>query len=76
MLKKILSNTIVRLILAVLIGLGWACRKRVCVKSGHDRKTNYGTDYFLLGSVDHSRIRGAFYRPLEKQRIQSLIIRF
>ena len=74
MLKKILSNTIVRLILAVLIGLlvGLA----VCVKSGHDRKTNYGTDYFLLGSVDHSRIRGAFYRPLEKQRIQSLIIRF
>ena len=70
MLKKILSNTIVRLILAVLIGL------LVCVKSGHDRKTNYGTDYFLLGSVDHSRIRGAFYRPLEKQRIQSLIIRF
>ena len=64
MLKKILSNTIVRLILAVLIGLLV------------DRKTNYGTDYFLLGSVDHSRIRGAFYRPLEKQRIQSLIIRF
>ena len=26
---------------------GWACRKRVCVKSGHDRKTNYGTDYFF-----------------------------
>ena len=55
---------------------GWACRKRVCVKSGHDRKTNYGTDYFLLGSVDHSRIRGAFYRPLEKQRIQVLLFAF
>lgn len=77
MLKKILSNTIVRLILAVLIGLlvGLVVN-RACVKSGHDHKTNYGTDYFLLGSVDHSRIRGTIHRPLKKQRIQSLIIRF
>ena len=45
MLKKILSNTIVRLILAVLIGL-------------------------LVG------LRGTIHRPLKKQRIQSLIIRF
>ena len=72
MLKKILSNTIVRLILAVLIGLlvGLAVNESVL------KAVMIGTDYFLLGSVDHSRIRGAFYRPLEKQRIQSLIIRF
>ena len=76
MLKKILSNTIVRLILAVLIGLLVGLVVNEPVLSGHDHKTNYGTDYFLLGSVDHSRIRGTIHRPLKKQRIQSLIIRF
>ena len=77
MLKKILSNTIVRLILAVLIGLlvGLVVNEPV-LKAVMIIKTNYGTDYFLLGSVDHSRIRGTIHRPLKKQRIQSLIIRF
>lgn len=75
MLKKILSNTIVRLILAVLIGLlvGLAVNESVLKAVMIVKQI---TGHFLLGSVDHSRIRGAFYRPLEKQRIQSLIIRF
>ena len=74
MLKKILSNTIVRLITGRLDRTsGWACRKRACVKSGHDHKTNYGTDYFLLGSVDHSRIRGTIHRPLKKHASKSYI---
>ena len=71
MLKKILSNTIVRLILAVLIGLlvGLAVNESVLkavmiVNKLRDR-------LFLLGSVDHSRIRGAFYRPLESNASKS-----
>ena len=77
MLRKILSNTIVRLILAVLIGLlvGLAVNESV-LKAVMIVKQITGQNISLLGSVDHSRIRGAFYRPLEKQRIQSLIIRF
>ena len=76
MLKKILSNTIVRLILAVLIGLLVGLVVNEPVLKAVMIITNYGTDYFLLGSVDHSRIRGTIHRPLKKQRIQSLIIRF
>lgn len=77
MLKKILSNTIVRLILAVLIGLlvGLAVNESV-LKAVMIVKQITGQIIFFLVPLIILEIRGAFYRPLEKQRIQSLIIRF
>ena len=74
MLKKILSNTIVRLILAVLIGLlvGLAVNESVLKAVMIVKQITGQIIFFLVPLI----IRGAFYRPLEKQRIQSLIIRF
>jgi len=76
MLKKILSNTIVRLILAVLIGLlvGLAVNESVLKAVMIVKQITGQIIFFLVPLIILGFVAPSI--PLEKQRIQSLIIRF
>ena len=64
-MKKFLSNTIVQLLIAVIIGLsaGFVVNDAVleaivCIK------THYGTNHFLFSSSYHFRIHRSLHRTL------------